>query len=289
MPSLAERLVHRLDVAIRRRSRFGEHRWLRRILLRPYRRLINFHGRGVLMNIGGCIPARMPAEYAWKVLELYEPETVSAMKKWLETVENPLLVDAGCALGFFTCAGLFGNLSACVIAIDSDLQSLKAAQRLCSYAPRVAERLSLVWGFVASEPTQEAGFLAASQSTLRALNQPGITGDLGAARYICLDSPQDRGLPIPRHTLDGLFPSNAHMKSSMLIKCDVEGAELLVFRGAKRLLAERRPSLLISVHPWALPANGGTKEDLRSLLSDQGYAVEVIAVDHEEHWWCLGA
>jgi hypothetical protein len=69
----------------------------------------------------------------------------------------------------------------------------------------------------------------------------------------------------------------------------VEGAELLVLRGAKRLLAERRPALLLSVHPWALPANGGTKEDLLSFLSDQGYVVEVIAVDHEEHWWCVGA
>jgi FkbM family methyltransferase len=241
------------------------------------------------MNIGGCIPARISSDYAWKIIEHYEPETVSAMKKWLEAAENPLVVDVGCSLGFITCAGLFCNLSACVIAIDSDLQSLKAAQRLCSYAPRVAERLSLVWGFVASEPAQEADFLAANRATLRALEQPAITGDPGAVRYVCLDSVEDAGKPIPRHTLDGLIPSDAFLKSPMLIKCDVEGAELLVLRGAKRLLAERRPALLISVHPWALPANGGTKEGLRSFLSDQGYAVEVIAVDHEEHWWCVSA
>jgi FkbM family methyltransferase len=32
------------------------------------------------------------------------------------------------------------------------------------------------------------------------------------------------------------------------IKCDVEGAEVEVFRGAQRLLAERRPRILCEIH-----------------------------------------
>jgi FkbM family methyltransferase len=287
MSTIAERIVHRLDIVVRRQSRFGKLPWLRKLLLRPYRKLINFHGHGVLMNIGGCIPARMPSEYAWKVIDDYEPESVSAMKQWLEAVENPLVVDVGCALGFISCAALFGNPSASVIAIDSDLQSLKAAQQLCSYAPRVAERLSLVWGFVSSEPTQDVDYLAANRSTLRALDQPGITGDPKVVHYTCLDCKEDAAKPIPRHTLGSLIPSTAFLNSPVMIKCDVEGAEILVFNGAKQLLAARRPTLLISVHPWALPANGGTKEGLHSFLSDLGYNIKVIAVDHEEHWWCV--
>ena len=106
MSGFAERFIHRLDVAVRRQSRFGQHPWLRKVLLRPYRKLINFHGRGVLMSIGGCIPARLPSDYAWNMIEYYEPENVSALKKWLGTVENPVVVDAGCSLGFVTCAGL---------------------------------------------------------------------------------------------------------------------------------------------------------------------------------------
>ena len=32
------------------------------------------------------------------------------------------------------------------------------------------------------------------------------------------------------------------------IKCDVEGVEVEVFRGAQRLLAERRPRILCEIH-----------------------------------------
>jgi hypothetical protein len=35
------------------------------------------------------------------------------------------------------------------------------------------------------------------------------------------------------------------------IKCDVEGAEAEVFRGAQRLLAEKRPAILCEIHSEA--------------------------------------
>ena len=89
LSNLAEKVLHRLDVVLRRNTRLGQFPGLRKILLKPYRKLMDFHGRGILMNIGGCIPARMPAEYAWKTVEVYEPETLRAMKNWLEIVERP--------------------------------------------------------------------------------------------------------------------------------------------------------------------------------------------------------
>jgi FkbM family methyltransferase len=285
MSNIAERIVHRLDVAVRRQSRLGQHAWLRKILLRPYRKLINFHGRGVLMNIGGCLPARLPAEYAWREIEHYEPATVAVLKQWLEKADRPLVVDAGCSYGFITCAGLFGNSSSRVIAIDSDLRSLKVAQCLSSCAPQVAERLKLAWGFISSEATDDADFDTVNKSTLRTLAESGVTGDHTATRYVCLDVAEDAAKPIPRHTLDGLIPPGAFANASILIKCDVEGAEMHVLKGAKRLLAERRPSLLISVHPSALPRNGASKEELTLFLTERGYSIDVFAVDYEEHWW----
>jgi FkbM family methyltransferase len=282
----ADNFLHKLDVAIRRQSRLGKFPKLRKLLLGPYRKLINLHGRGVLMNIGGCIPARMPPDYAWKSVEDYEPESLAALKRWMEKSAEPVLVDVGCSFGIVSCAGLFSNPSARVIALDSDRQSLKSTQRMCACAPNVSERLFLVWGFASDEPTQAVDFRDAHQTTLRALAQPGITGKPDDVHYVCLDS--DAGeASIARHSLDHLIPSESLPGASILLKCDVEGAELLVLKGASRLLSQRHPALLISVHPPTLPKYGATKEEVRSFLSSHGYAISILAIDHEEHWWCF--
>ena len=117
-------------------------------------------GGGVMMKIGGCIPVRIHPDFAWKKIEHYEQESMVMLKQWLESQQSPLLVDIGCSYGLVSCAGLFSNTSALVIAIDSDLQSLKAAKTMCSYAPEVDRRLSLIWGFASDEPTTGDNFLA---------------------------------------------------------------------------------------------------------------------------------
>jgi FkbM family methyltransferase len=57
-----------------------------------------------------------------------------------------------------------------------------------------------------------------------------------------------------------------------LIKIDTEGSELWVCEGAKHLLAEHRPALIIATHPTWLP-EGQKIEDLFALLSSYGYRV----------------
>lgn len=239
------------------------------------------------MNIGGCVPARIPPDYAWKVVDNFEPEGLLVLKKWMESVQNPVLVDVGCSYGFISCAGLFSNTSSRVIAIDSDRHSLKVAQKLCACAPQVNERLSFVWGFVSDEPTDQIDYYAAHRVALRELNQPDMSGRPELIHYVCLDTTDVTEKAIARHTLDNLIPTTALPGAPILIKCDVEGAELLVLKGARRLLAERHPALLLSVHPPQLPKYGTTKDDLRAVLSGYGYTIDVIAVDHEEHWWCV--
>jgi hypothetical protein len=61
-----------------------------------------------------------------------------------------------------------------------------------------------------------------------------------------------------------------------MVKIDVEGAELWVCEGARRLLAHRRPALIIATHPTWLP-EGQKIDDLFALLSDYGY--RIIASD----------
>jgi hypothetical protein len=55
-----------------------------------------------------------------------------------------------------------------------------------------------------------------------------------------------------------------------LVKMDVEGNEVAALRGAQRLLAERRPHMIIETHSEDLDAG------CRWLLEDNGYAVETV-------------
>jgi len=55
-----------------------------------------------------------------------------------------------------------------------------------------------------------------------------------------------------------------------VIKIDVEGAELLVLRGAERLLSEAGPAVILAVQPYWLPA-GHTAGQIMDLLRACGY------------------
>jgi FkbM family methyltransferase len=58
-------------------------------------------------------------------------------------------------------------------------------------------------------------------------------------------------IDVPCTTLDSFVRSSGVIPD--VVKIDVEGAELLVLEGAKRLLAVHRPVLIIGVHPYWLP------------------------------------
>ena len=57
-----------------------------------------------------------------------------------------------------------------------------------------------------------------------------------------------------------------------LIKIDAEGAEIWVCQGAKNLLANNRPTLIVATHPLWLP-EGQEIEDLYKLLNSFGYRI----------------
>jgi FkbM family methyltransferase len=57
-----------------------------------------------------------------------------------------------------------------------------------------------------------------------------------------------------------------------LIKIDVEGAELLVLRGAGKLLRESTPTIILAVHPFWLPP-GQSPLQIVEFMKDHGYAI----------------
>jgi FkbM family methyltransferase len=69
-------------------------------------------------------------------------------------------------------------------------------------------------------------------------------------------------------TLDTLTASLGRVD---LVKLDLEGAELRALQGARRLLSEDRPALMIELEPEHLKRQGGSIGALESLLRAAGY------------------
>jgi FkbM family methyltransferase len=246
-----------------------------------YFRIIDPFGRGIRIKLGGHVSVTIPSRFSGGELETYEPETFEALAAWMHRNPGARIVDIGCAIGAFSVATLFTDPLAEVIAIDSNVASLRITQEMCSHA--VGERLILLYGLVSNEP---GGTFAVAQSqTISALaTVTRRQAYKDRYKYICMNSCDTAY--IPRLRLDDLFPH--HQSRPTLIKCDVEGAEHLVIDGAMELLARDKPALLLSVHPSMLQETYNHSADrLRDTISRLGYEIELLAVDHEEHWLCM--
>lgn len=253
-----------------------------RLVRAPYERLLDSGGRGVAVRVGGAVTVRIPAAYASADWEAYEPETVAAIADWLSRHPGALVLDAGCSVGVLSAVALFADSSAEVVAVDSDLPSLAATRRMCGHAG--GSRLRVVNGFLVARDGSGRPLDAAVAETLAALAAGGHSGDPGTTRYVCLAGDAPDG--IPRHRIDDLMAAAGLRGRPVLLKCDVEGAELEVLQGARAFLRGAGPAILLSVHPDALPQYGATKDDVAAALREYGYEYRVLAVDHEEHWWC---
>ena len=68
--------------------------------------------------------------------------------------------------------------------------------------------------------------------------------------------------------LDEFLPD---VENLSLVKCDIEGAELLAFRGAERMISRHLPTVICEINPWFLEGFGITLGELLSFFSDKGY------------------
>jgi len=270
----------------RRAAQFVRHlpgldraHWLWDAVRKPYHRALDLQSSGTKVLVGRVVEVRMPAEFTGGAWEKFEPEAVSKFAEWVQCHPGGLILDIGSSLGIYSALALFSDDRVEVVAFDSDIASLAAVRRLCQYA--TGERLRLVHGFIADTSNDVVCLAGAVTTTEAALAQ---TDARRPTRYMCLGDPQ--GSAVPRRRLDDLFVNDGIGGRAMLIKCDVEGAELLVLSGAEALLGRGHPSLLISVHPPALPSYGHSKNQLEMYLQKIGYNILCLAIDHEEHWWC---
>jgi FkbM family methyltransferase len=76
-------------------------------------------------------------------------------------------------------------------------------------------------------------------------SDPSISPDRGLGRVVPGYDQQGDSISVPAVTLDG-FSASATLPG--LIKCDVEGAEVEVFEGARTLLERARPVIICEMH-----------------------------------------
>jgi hypothetical protein len=74
---------------------------------------------------------------------------------------------------------------------------------------------------------------------------------------------------VPTRALDGYLAEVGPPRPVRLVKCDVEGLELEVFRGAARTLSDDRPDLLFECEARHLRGHG--MEDVFGFLAGLGY------------------
>lgn len=85
----------------------------------------------------------------------------------------------------------------------------------------------------------------------------------GGASLEHTHDPDATTFSVPVTTLDD-FLAERNLGPIALIKCDVEGHERAVFRGARKTLTEDRPAMLFECHDRQA-SDGGVFEDLQSL------------------------
>lgn len=78
--------------------------------------------------------------------------------------------------------------------------------------------------------------------------------------------------------LDDYIKSN-NINKIYFIKCDVEGAELIVFKGARGSIEKYKPVVFCEIHKDYCARMGYKPEDIFSFFSEMGYKAYIIDFD----------
>jgi FkbM family methyltransferase len=159
-----------------------------------------------------------------------EPEVQAVLREQLRP--GMIFYDVGANIGFFSllAARLVGKEGR-VVAFEADPE---VAGRLREHVARNA------FGWIAVE---EKAVWSEPRTVYFARTDPATSPDRGLGHVVAAGS--DDTIRVSAESLDDYIKTQ---RAPDFLKCDVEGAEVEVFRGAQRLLKEKRPGIICEMH-----------------------------------------
>ena len=125
-----------------------------------------------------------------------------------------------------------------------------------------------------------ASALRASES---AVDNARLKPRIGANIYNCIGGDSAEGVPF--WDMDSLLMPVAKSGRPVLLKVDIEGAEIAMLRGSAALSDYPNVQMLLSVHAHVLPSWKSSAQEVENLLVKRGYEITVIEKTSEQHWW----
>jgi len=278
---------YRIARGIRNLPVLRDHKNLWRIVHRPYYALMRATGWSVNYSLTPDFTFKIPVYFLRQDWRTYEPDGTASFIAWFRkpTKKPRIVLDIGCSVGFYSAVALFADPDVRIYAFDADVESLRLVPLFCSKASH-PEHAHLIWGFLASDASQPALSMDDAEAATHAQRQK-IKEQPRLERIAYKSLVEKSSLPTtPVYTVDALTQEGRMFDDcTVLFKCDVEGAELHVLRGARKLIKRLRPTLMLSVHPPAwLAQHNSTREQIEAFLREEGYEWKVFPCDHEEHW-----
>lgn len=224
----------------------------------PPRQFVNGGLRQQRMPEGYIFPLDRGTLLGWHIhfFGSYEPEVREQLKRWLRP--GDVAIDVGANVGWHTLlmASLVG-----------------AAGRVHAFEPNETTRTRLVTAIDLNRLTQVVvdPRAAAEKSGVAGFQAPQA-GNLwdGTGRLV-----RDQALAGTRVECVSLdrFAADRGIDRLALMKIDVEGWELSVLRGGRRILETLRPVVVFEYDPVYVPRCGGSGADLTACLADRDYAL----------------
>lgn len=217
----------------------------------------------------------------------YEPLSAEFFAGLIDKTPDVLVVDIGCAIGIYSLLALSVSARSEVCSMDSDLMGLAIAERMCMTATTGRHRL--LWGFCGDAEMARANpkrhdFDEACAASAEVLRKSGLKPRIGANQYTCVGGANQEHIPF--WDMDSLLVPLAKTGRPILLKVDIEGAEIAMLRGSAELSDYPNVQMLLSVHPHVLPrAWKSSKEEVQALVDSRGYRTTLIETTTEEHWW----
>ena len=185
-----------------------------------------------------------------------EPEVQAAVVEHLRP--GMIFYDVGANIGFFSlqAARLVGETGR-VVAFEAD--------------PEIAARLraNAARNFFSWITVEQKAVCAEPHDVFFQRADPAASPDRGLGHIINRETPGSirvGGVSLDDYTRNAPAPD--------FIKCDVEGAEVEVFRGAERLLRERHPGILCEMH------SDENRRALEATFVGFGYACRMLDQNH---------